>query len=876
MVTPNRPTHRPQLYLIDASSYVFRAFHAVPNLSTSNGRPTNAVYGVATMLLKFLRETAPEHALAVFDAPGATFRDELFADYKANRPPPPDELVSQFPLTRRMVRALGIAVREEGGVEADDVIGTLARLAAAAGMDVVIVAGDKDMVQLVDDRISLWDPMRDRWTRPDDVRARFGLEPSQVVDVMALSGDSVDNVPGVSGIGEKTALALIQKFGALENVLADPAAVARAGIRGAERIASALAREADVARLSRNLVAIRSDLNLAFVPEDCRYCGSDTKLLVPLLRELEFFSLVKEFATSREPLHMGQTAATAPAALAAHLDAPAGLHHVAVGCSWTSSQPMEAELTGIAAATSEDEVVSLRVDGIEATAETLRALAATLGDGVIEKVGEDLKTLMVVAARHDVRVNGPQFDTRIASYLLNPAQEGHDLATLTERFLDATLPPAAEEQAAAKAAAAFRLRPILERELETHEVLPLFRNVEMPLVRILADMERRGMLVDVALLRALSAEYATRIHGLLDEIHGLAGGAFNVHSPPQLRTVLFERLKLPTRGVRRGKTGLSTDVDVLRRLGRHHPLPAKILEYRALAKLTSTYVDTLPGLVNPTTGRLHTCFHQAVTATGRLSSTDPNLQNIPARGEEGRRIRAAFTAPAGRVLLSADYSQIELRILAHLSGDAALIQAFQCDEDIHARTAAEVFGGLGNVTEDKRRAAKVINFGIIYGMGPSRLARELDIPQDEAARYIAQYFSRYPGVRSYLDDTVTEARRVGYVRTLLNRRRLLPELSTQEGGARQFAERAAVNTPIQGSAADLIKVAMHRVDRRLRESGFDAWMVLQVHDELVFESAEGMADSVASAVRAEMEGVAELAVPLRVDVHKGRNWAEAH
>jgi DNA polymerase-1 len=876
MVTTNRPSDRPQLYLIDASSYVFRAFHALPHLSTSNGRPTNAVYGLATMLLKFLRETAPEYALAVFDAPGATFRDELFADYKANRPPPPDELTSQFPLTRRMVRALGIAVREEGGVEADDVIGTLARLAAAAGMDVVIVAGDKDMVQLVDDRISLWDPMRDRWTRPDDVRARFGLEPAQVVDVMALSGDSADNVPGVSGIGDKTAIALIQKFGSLENVLAQPQAVAGAGMRGAARIASTLAREADVARLSRDLIAIRSDLNLTFAPEDCRYRGSDAKLLVPLLRELEFFSLAKEFAIAQEPLQVSRTAATAPAAMAGWLAGTAGLRRVAVGCSWSSPRSMEAELTEIAVATSEDEVVSLAVEGIGGTAETLRALAATLRDDGVEKVGEDLKALMVVAARHDVRIEGPQFDTRIASYLLNPTQEGHDLATLTERFLDATLPAAAGEQAAAEAAAAFRLRPILERELETHEALPLFRDVEMPLVRILADMEHRGMLVDVALLRALSAEYAARLHDLLDEIHTLAGGEFNIHSPPQLRTVLFERLKLSTRGVRRGKTGLSTDVDVLRRLGRQHPLPAKILEYRALAKLASTYVDTLPGLVNPTTGRLHTCFHQAVTATGRLSSTNPNLQNIPARGEEGRRIRAAFTAPPGRVLLSADYSQIELRILAHLSGDAALIDAFRHDEDIHTRTAAEVFGGLGNVTEDKRRAAKVINFGILYGMGPSRLARELDIPQDESARYIAEYFSRYPGVRSYLDDTVAEARRVGYVRTLLNRRRFLPELSTQESGARQSAERAAVNTPIQGSAADLIKVAMHRVDRRLRGSGLDAWMVLQVHDELVFESAEGMADSVASAVRAEMEGVAELAVPLRVDVHTGRNWAEAH
>jgi DNA polymerase-1 len=881
MAPSTRRSDRPLLYLIDASSYVYRAYHAVPQLQTSRGVPTNAVYGLTTMLLKFVRDIEPTYAVAVFDAPGATFRDELYAEYKANRPPPAGELVAQFPTTRRLVPALGLALREESGVEADDVIGTLARCGTASGADVVIVTGDKDMMQLVNDHVSLWDPMRDRWTRLDDVRARFGLEPPQVIDVMALMGDAVDNVPGVAGIGEKTALALIRTFGSLETVLAGPGTVGDAGIRGAARVAAALEREADVARMSRELVTIRCDLDLSFDLEACRFRGCDADTLVPLLNELEFFSLVKEFTVTRAPLELRATTVESAAALAAAIAPPAmtlplgPAPRLALAARWSSPRSMEAELTDLGAAVVETEAVVLGVDGDAGTAEALRALAGTLHDEAAELVGDDLKPLMAVAARHGVVIGRRLFDTRIASYLLNPTLEGHDVAALAERFLDATL-PTGPGATGAQATAALRLRPILERDLEACEALSLFRDVEMPLLRILADMERRGMLVDVAALAALSSEYAGKLAGMVEEIHALAGETFNIQSPPQLRTVLFEKLKLSTRGVRRGKTGLSTDVDVLRRLAKQHPLPERILEYRALSKLMSTYVDALPRLVSPETGRVHTCFHQAVAATGRLSSSDPNLQNIPVRGEEGRRIRAAFTAPPGRCLVSADYSQIELRILAHLSGDAALVDAFLRDEDIHARTAAEVFGGLGGLTEEKRRAAKAINFGIIYGMGPARLARELEIPHDEAVGYIAEYFSRYPGVRAYVGETVAGARRLGYVQTLLNRRRYLPEIGALDGAARQFAERTAVNTPIQGSAADLIKVAMQRVDRRLRQDRLDAGMVLQVHDELVFECADAVADAVAAAVRAEMEGVAELAVPLRVDVHSGPNWAEAH
>jgi len=873
----NRVDDRLLLYLIDASSYVFRAFHAIPQLTTSRGLPTNAVYGVTTMLLKFLRDAAPEFAVAVFDAPGPTFRDTLFADYKANRPAPADELVAQMPYVLRVAPALGLPMREESGVEADDVIGTVARQAVASGMDVVIVTGDKDMMQLVGEHVSLWDTMRDRWTRLDDIRARFGLEPAQLVDVMALMGDATDNIPGVAGIGEKTATALIRQFGSLEAVLADPDAVTAMGLRGAARIVAALAGQADMARLSNELATIRCDLPLSFSVDECRSRGPDLEALRALLGELEFSSLLREVAPCEYRRPEGVAAAvTMPLGAAALAEHAAGARLVAIAATWSSPRPMEAELIALAVARDENDVTPVSVPSVGATAEVLRGLAPLLEDERVEKVGEDLKSLMVTAGRYGVNVAAPQFDTRVASYVLDPTREDHGLASLAERFLGASAATGDLRQAADAAAAAYRLRPVLEQQLAAQDARSLFRDIEMPLVRVLADMELRGMFVDSAQFRALSAEYAARLGELATEIYDLAGGEVNVNSPQQLRTVLFDRLRLSTRGVRRGKTGLSTDVDVLRRLARDHPLPGKILEYRALSKLTSTYVDTLPSLVNPATGRIHTSFHQTVTATGRLSSSDPNLQNIPVRGEEGRRIRAAFKAAPGRLLLAADYSQIELRILAHLSGDPALIDAFRRGEDIHTRTAAEVFGSLAGVTADMRRVAKVINFGIIYGMGPMRLARELEIAQDEAARYIERYFARYSGVQSYIDRTVAEARERGYVLTLLGRRRYLPELNARESRVRQFAERTAVNTPIQGSAADLIKLAMLRVDGRLRADGLDACMVLQVHDELVLEAARGDAERVGDAVREEMEGVAGLAIPLTVDVGIGEHWAEAH
>src|SRR5437870_1792760 len=737
------PAPRPRLYLIDGSGYVYRAFHALPGLGTSRGLPTNAVYGFTNMVAKLLREERPRHLAVVFDLPGETFRDQLYADYKATRAPVPDELRPQIGYVRKIVEALRLPVVEVPGVEADDVIGTLARQASRAGLETVIVTGDKDLMQLVDERTTWLDTMRDRRCGPAEVRERFGVEPALVPDVLGLMGDAIDNIPGVAGIGEKTAATLVRELGPVEEILAHLDAVERTGVRGAKKIREALAREAETARLSKQLATIRCDLP------------------VPL-------------------------------------------------------------------------------------------------------------------ARRGVALAGPGFDVALASYCLNPSRAEHTIAALAEELLGVGRDDRADPTLAACRAArtAHALRPLLEERLRAHEMERLFYELEMPLAEVLAEMELAGILIDVAALGALSAEFAAALERLMAEIYALAGMEFNINSPPQLRTVLFERLGISPRGVRRGKTGLSTDVDVLTRLAEQHPLPAKILEYRALAKLKSTYVDTLPALVDPATGRLHTSFNQTVAATGRLSSSDPNLQNIPIRSEEGRRIRAAFVAAPGHRLVSADYSQIELRVLAHLSGDQALIQAFASGEDIHARTAAEVFAD--RPPAEGRRLAKVMNYGIVYGMGAARAARELGVSQAEAAAYIDRYLGRYPGVRAFIDATIAEARTRGYVTTVLGRRRYLPELGARDPAVRQFAERAATNTPIQGSAADLIKLAMLEVRRRLAAAGGGARLLLQVHDELVLEVPADRLAAIASAVRDAMEQVFPLRVPLDVDVRPGATWAEAH
>jgi DNA polymerase-1 len=857
-----------RLYLIDASGYVYRAFHALPGLRNSRGLPTNAVYGFATMLAKLLREERPELVAAVFDAPGETFRDELYTQYKQNRAPMPDELRPQLIFVRRVAEALRLPIVEVAGVEADDVIGTLAAQATRAGLETVIVTGDKDMMQLVDERTTLLDTMRDRRFGVAEVIGRFGVEPAFVPDVLGLMGDAIDNIPGVTGIGEKTASALVAKLGTVEAILAKLEQVETIGLRGARKIRETLEREAETARLSRRLATIERDLPLRLDPERLRWQGPDAELLRPLFQELEFTSLLRDLVPTADAPAVERREARTPAEVAALVPSLQAAGTVAIVGQLDSPRATVAHLTTLAMAPPDGAVVVLPAPEEPGV---LDAIAPLLGDLATAKVGADLKTLRVALARRGIALAGAAFDLSLASYCENPTRPDHGLGALAEELLG-QVGVAADPARAAQAAHA--LKPQLEDRIRRADMERLYRDLELPLAVVLAEMELAGIAVDGEALSALSVELATQCERLLSDIHALAGTPFNVNSPPQLREVLFERLKLPVRGVKKGKTGLSTDVDVLTKLASEHPLPAKILDYRQLSKLKSTYVDSLPTLIDPRTGRVHTSFNQTVAATGRLSSSDPNLQNIPIRTEEGRRIRAAFVAAPGCRLISADYSQIELRVLAHLSGDAALTDAFRAGDDIHARTAAEVFGSLEPAAG--RRLAKVINYGIVYGMGPARAARELDVPLAEASAYIEQYFARYRGVRTFIDTTIAEARARGYVTTVLGRRRYFPELGARDPAVRQFAERAATNTPIQGSAADLIKLAMLEVHRRLGRSGSGARMLLQVHDELVLEVPEAAVGSTTAVVREAMEGVWPLDVPLRVDVRDGANWAEAH
>ncbi len=872
-MAPVNAAAEPRLYLIDATGYVYRAFHALPALTTTRGVPTNAVYGFTTMLTKLLREERPPAIAVVFDAPGETFRDELFGDYKANRAPMADELRPQLGYVRRVVEALRLPVIEVPGVEADDVIGTLAAQAARAGLATVVVTADKDMMQLVDERTTMLDTVRNRRIGPAEVRERFGVDPALVPDVLGLMGDSIDNIPGVKGIGEKTAIRLVADLGAVERILERLDAIEGLGLRGAKRIRELLAAEAETARLSKTLATIRRDVDVALDLERLRWDGPDPEKVRPLFIELEFASLLAELlptgTTSVCVEHAVLSTPEAVREVAARAQAAGSL---ALGVVLDSQRATVADLSQLALA-APDGAVGLLAG--PPGPQLLAALRDVLADAGVGKVGGDLKALRVALARHGIPAAGRFVDLSLASYCLDPARADHSTATLGVELLG--LPAGGDDpgQAACRAAlAALRLEPLLAERLASHDMTRLFNDLELPLADVLVDMELAGVLLDLDALRRLGGELSGTCARLLDEIYGLAGGPFNVGSPPQLRTVLFERLGLSSRGVRRGKTGLSTDSDVLTRLAGEHPLPAKILEYRGLSKLLSTYVEALPALVDPRTGRLHTSFNQTVAATGRLSSSDPNLQNIPIRSEEGRRIRAAFVAAPGTVLISADYSQVELRILAHLAEDAGLGAAFLAGEDVHARTAADVFGD--RPPAEGRRLAKVINYGIVYGMGSVRAARELGVSTAAAAAYIEEYFRRYAGVRRFIDATIGEARERGWVTTILGRRRYLPELGSRDPAVRQFAERAATNTPIQGSAADLIKLAMIVVHRRLREGGFAARLLLQVHDELVLEVPAAEAAAVAELVRDAMEHVWPLRIPLRVDVRSGANWAEAH
>ncbi len=892
------------LYLIDGSAYIHRAYHAIRGLSNSKGLPTNAVFGFTRMLLKLLEEKTPEYAAVVFDSKGPTFRHEIYAEYKSNRPPMPDDMAVQIPYIKQITKGLNISMIEMQGFEADDLIGTLARKAEKAGFSVVMVTGDKDFMQLVTEKSILWDPMKEKTTDIHAIRESFGIEPRQIIDLMGLTGDSSDNIPGVPGIGPKTGLCLIKTFGSMENLYEKVDTITK------KKQHDNLVQYKDQAFLSRKLVKIDTNVPLSFDPESYKYKQQTTgeSKLYNLFKELEFRQLQKEFTRQadlsekkyRPIFHMKELSD-----LVERLE-NAGLF--ALDTETTSENPMLAKLVGLSFCVTSDEAFYIPCGHDDPDApkqlelsEVLKLLKPVLENRNIKKIGQNIKYDWMVLARHGVHLKGVVFDTMIASYLINPSKRAHNLEQIALDFLDHQMITYKEVIKSAtgknKKAAGFAGVPIekafpyacedaditfsayhvLLSHLKEIGLTELFETVEMPLVPVLMKMEMTGICVDKKRLRTLSKSIEHELEQIEKNIYSLAGEEFNIRSSQQMGRILFEKLKLPVQKKTKKKTGYSTDVDVLTTLSAKHELPALILRHRTLAKLKSTYADALLELIHPETNRIHTSYNQTVTATGRLSSSDPNLQNIPIRTEEGREIRKAFIPRKGWSLVSADYSQIELRILAHYSDDRILIESFKNDEDIHTRTATEVFQVFPSfITPELRRQAKVINFGIIYGMSAYRLAKELGISNKMAKTYIENYFQRYKGVKAFIDRTIKEAGKTKKTSTLLDRIRLLPDINSSRTNLRQFAERIAINTPIQGTAADLIKVAMIKVDDALNKEKLQAAMLLSVHDEIVLEAPPDELETVKCLVTDIMEGVWELKVPLKVNVAWGKNWADAH
>ena len=899
--------------LLDGSGLAYRSYFAFARnpLRTRGGEETGLTFAFMNTLLRLLQRYAPDAGAVVFDAPGPTFRHALHGEYKAGRRAMPEEMRRQLPRLHAALDAMHLPVLQQAGIEADDVLGTLARRFEAEAAHVYIVTGDKDLQQLLSGRIRLV-----RFNRaggdmneygPDELHADLGITPDQMVDYLSLSGDSIDNVPGVPGVGEKTAAQLVRDFGSLDALFADLDRVARPALR------AKLAAGRETALRARDLVRIRTDA-LEVGLDSLRWRPPDWERVRALLRELEFFQLLRmvpepaqRIATNLETSRV-ETQAQLDAMCSALSRAPR------IAMQWITAEPSEKRGApgGLGVAASAERAFVVRfaaapvaVPGQLAFASpagsglpldaVLAVLAPILADPAVQKVGHDIKRDLRLLTDAGTALEGTLFDTMLASYVLNPARRTHQLQALALEFLDLrveddrglfergarerdlrALP--AERLAAWIAAQTHAIWLLAERFaalLEAEKLMHVFADVEMPLVRVLAHMEQRGVRVDVVRLREIAVELGQRARGLEDRIHALAGHAFNINSPQQLGDVLFGELHLPH--ARRTKTGWSTDVAVLEGLAEEHEIPRLVLDYRQLVKLQSTYAEALPRLVHAGTGRIHTCFNQAVASTGRLSSSDPNLQNIPVRTDLGRRIREAFVPAAGHVLLSADYSQIELRIMAHLSQDRGLLQAFRDGVDVHTSTAARIAGCRpADVTQEQRGAAKTVNFGVLYGMGARGLAQQLDIPLDEARRFIEEYFATYPGVRAYTRDVVERARAQGYVTTLLGRRLPLPDLNSSHPAQRAFAERVAVNAPIQGSAADIIKLAMVRLERELAAARTTASMILQVHDELLLECDHTDVPRVRPLVRQAMEGVATLAVPLVVEVGSGANWAQAH
>ncbi|MCA9672779.1 MAG: DNA polymerase I [Myxococcales bacterium] len=885
----------PKLFLIDTPGFIFRAYHALPPLTSKDGLPTGAVLGFANMLVKLINDHAPTHVAAVFESGRSTYRSETYSEYKANRPPAPDELQIQFPMVREVIEGFRIPVLAAEGYEADDVIATLARRAADIGFDVTIVSSDKDLMQLVDRRVRLLDTMKGRVYDADAVREKFGVPPELLGDWLALVGDSSDNIPGVPGVGAKTATKLLLDHGDLEGVLRDGPA-ANAG----KKLGEKLVEHAESARLSRRLVQLMLDAPVVEHIDDLALEKPDRDALFRLFSKLGFSRLAPLYRPRAEVDRSRYRLVLERAELDEVIAAMRAAGVMTFDLESTSLDPMRADIVGVALSWGENEAayvpVGHRYLGVPrqlSRDEVLEALAPLFADETLPKVAQNNKYDRVLLERAGVRVEGVALDPMLMSYVVDAARPSHGLDELAAAYLghkmlsyrevagriddfDFVEVERATEYAAEDADIALRVARKLEPELARDgELERLYRELELPLSRVLAAMEQRGCGLDREALSGLGDEVDREMLVLLEGIREQAGWDINPGSPKQLQKLLFEQLGLSAG--RRTKTGFSVDAEVLAELSLEHPVAADIDKWRTLAKLKGTYIDALPALLHRETGRVHTSYNQAVAVTGRLSSSDPNLQNIPVRSALGRRIRAAFVPPPGRLLLSADYSQVELRVLAHLSRDAVLVDAFTKGQDVHRRTAAEVFEvDPETVSDEQRRVAKAVNFGVIYGQGELGLSRALDIPRKKAGEYIQSYFARYSGVAAFMERTIAEARERGEVRTLLGRRRPLPDIRTRRRGPRAAAERIARNTPIQGTAADLMKLAMIRVEPALAAAGIDAPMILTVHDELLFEVSPDDAERAGEIVRHVMSSALELCVPLKVDVGVGKNWAEAH
>ncbi|MBF0454080.1 MAG: DNA polymerase I [Magnetococcales bacterium] len=911
-------TDKKKLFLIDGSGYIFRAFYGIRNISRRDGFPTNALFGFIKMLQKVVLEQKPDLLAIVFDEKGPTFRNTLDANYKANRKPMPEELRPQIPLIHEAVSAFNIPHFSLAGYEADDIIGTMAVAGEAAGMAVVIVSGDKDMMQLVTDNISMLDTGKDQWFHAEEVKEKWGVPPEKVTQVMALAGDTADNIAGVPKIGQKTAAQLIGEFGDLENLLAQ-----------AETIKQPMRRKnllefADQARLALQLVTINCHTPIAFDLDKLPCCGPDRERLKKLYTEMEFSSLLKQLETEQQPT---------PSSSAEQGELPLGLNPAPLTLDYrtlltegafrgfladlqnqrsfsfdtetTGTDPVQAELVGLSFSWKSGQATYLPVGHIPEAApagqlnrdKVLAALKPLLENPETAKTGQNIKYEYVLLLKYGIRLAGIARDPMLFSHLIYGSSERHNLDAIAASQLDRTTTtfkevagvgkkqlrfdqvpldragPYACEDAEVTWQAAEKLAPALAN---LSSVWKLYQEVERPLIPVLGEMEAAGALIDREALQQMSDRFTLRREALVEQIHQLAGEVFNVNSTQQLGQILFEKMGL--KGGKKTKTGFSTDVTVLTKLAdQGHEIPTKLLEYRSLTKLQSTYTDALQNLINPKTGRVHTSYNQAVTLTGRLSSSEPNLQNIPIRTPEGREIRRAFVSPPGWQLLSADYSQIELRLLAHMGQVPRLLEAFSLDRDIHSATAAELFGvALETVDEAQRRMAKTINFGLVYGMSEYGLAKRLGISNFEARDYMDLYFKRYDGVRSFMDSNVQFAKTHGYVETIGGRRCLIRDIDHSNRNLREFAERTAINAPLQGSAADLIKIAMIRLHNTLREKGCQSRMILQVHDELVLEVEENETEAVKRFVRTAMEEALSLSVPLKVDMGIGSNWDEAH